>query len=103
MLATIGALRSRGTKGTAGEHRAGVGAVAVLAADELERYVRPEDGRHARLEDSPKAVANPATRRRWRFHQQSLPRELTRTQRLEPDAVGRLVDGLGKLALHPCP
>jgi hypothetical protein len=61
--------------------------------------VRPEDGHGAVLQDAPEALADPSTGL-WRDLDQELSvAELARTQRLEPDAVGGLLDRRGELRL----
>src|SRR4029077_1838667 len=91
-----------------GEPRAGRERVVArfrrsVVADQLRDRVRPEHLCDAVAEDPAKAVADPAASLGWGFDQQAPARELTRAQRLQPDAVGGLVDGEGKLCLHACP
>jgi hypothetical protein len=74
----------------------------VLTGDELEHDVRADDLDGTGLQNSAEAVADPPVGLRRRFDQQALPLkvEIARTERLQPDAVGRLVDGQRKLGLH---
>jgi hypothetical protein len=71
-----------------------------LATDKLEYNLRAQNGGDAGLEDSAEAISDPSTGLWWSFDQQALSREIASVERLEPDAVGRLVDGQGKLGLH---
>jgi hypothetical protein len=76
------------------------GVVEALPADEFDRDIHADCGRGARLENSPKASADPSTGL-WRsLDQQTLPGELAWLESLEPDAVGRLLDGTRELSLH---
>jgi hypothetical protein len=71
-----------------------------LAADELQYGVRANHGGGARLQGAPEAIADPAVGVGRGFDQQTISREPTGAQRIEPDAIGRLVDSHGKLGLH---
>jgi hypothetical protein len=71
-----------------------------LTADELQYHVWAEDVGGAALDGAPEASADPSTSLGRGFDQQALSREIAGAERIEPDAVGRLVDGQGKLGLH---
>ncbi len=65
--------------------------------------VGPEDELDAGLDRPSEALADPAARVRRGLDEQVVIVELDRAQRLEPDAVGGLVDDERKLGLHPRP
>ena len=99
--AVVRAARVRAGVGVDGARSSGKVA-GVLTTDELEHDVRADDLDGAGLQDSAEAVADPTVGLRRGFDQQALPLtiEIARAERLQPDAVGRLVDGQGKLGLH---
>jgi hypothetical protein len=72
----------------------------ILTADELQYDARAKHGCGAGLEDATKASSDPSTGLRRSFDQQALSREIAGAECIEPDAVGGLVDGQGKLGLH---
>lgn len=73
---------------------------ARLLIDDFDGDRRFDDVGGAGLEHASEALANPRARRGRRFEQQPPAAELARAQRSEPDAVGAVVDGEGKLGLH---
>jgi hypothetical protein len=79
---------------------AGLRFIARLAAYELEYHVRADDGGGAGLENPAEAIMDPPTGLGWGFDQEASFREIEGAECIEPDAVGRLVDGRGKLDLY---
>jgi hypothetical protein len=74
--------------------------VARLAAYELEYHVRADDGGGTGLENLAEAIMDPSTGLGRGFDQEASLREIAGAERIEPDTVGRLVDGCGKLGLY---
>lgn len=77
--------------------RAGVG------ISDLNACSRPEDELDACLNDAAEALADPTAGMRGGAEHEVVPGQLEGTQRLEPDAVGGLVDDQGELRLYPRP
>ena len=72
-----------------------------LVAVDLDVRLGPEHELDAGLDHPSEALANPAAGMRGRIDEQALVVQLDHAQRLEPDAVGGLVDDERKLGLHP--
>jgi hypothetical protein len=83
----------------------GAGRLRLLqrGCDELDARVGTEDELDARLDDAAEPLADPAARVHGRLDDESVPGELDATKRLQPDAVGGLVDDECKLGLRPRP
>ena len=83
--------------------RAACARLGAEGANELERRVRAENEPDARLQHLAEAIANPPAGVRRSLNQEAIGGEVDRTQGLEPHVVGGLIDGEGKLCLHPRP
>ncbi len=75
----------------------------LVRRGDLNAHIRSEHELDAGLDHPPEALANPAAGMRGSVEQQPLLVELDGVQRLEPDAIGRLVDHERELGLHSRP
>ena len=73
------------------------------AGHQLDAGVGSEDELDARLDDPAEALVYPAARVHRRVHDEAILGQLDGTERLQPDAIGGLVDDDGELGLHPRP
>src|SRR5207248_3006346 len=64
----------------------------VVACDEFDRRVDAQHERGARLQQAPEAIADPPARVGRSFDEQASAAQLSRLQRLQPDAICGLLD-----------
>jgi hypothetical protein len=71
----------------------------VRSSDDVDGDARPDDGRHGGLDEPAEALSDPAAGMAGAVDGQVAFAELGGPQGLEPNAMNRLLDGLGKLLL----
>jgi hypothetical protein len=98
MRACIRAVRARASLTLAFHSSTSV--LRRLTTYELQYHVRANHGGYTGLKGAAETIADPATGLGRGFDQQASLREFTGAKRIEPDAVGRLVDSYGQLGLY---